>query len=166
MLPRTAHFDLSFGDGIEAMIRGEEFLERAKNYAEGPTEADWRSAVSRVYYAAFHVARALMSKLGFTAPRADLAHAFLWRRLGNGGHVPLALAGSRLNQLRGERNRADYDVGSNLSWKETQAAVTSAAMIIATLQALSPEEQSAITEAMKTYEHDVLRESTWRNRPR
>jgi len=39
-------------------------------------------------------------------------------------------------------------------------------MIIATLQALSPEEQSAITEAMKTYEHDVLRESTWRNRPR
>lgn len=148
------------------MIRGEEFLGLAKNYATGPTEADWRSAISRAYYVAFHVARELMSELGFATPRADLAHAFLWRRLENCGHVPLALAGSRLNQLRGERNHADYDLDSDLPWKDAQAAVTSAAMIIAALQTLSSEDRRLATEAMKIYERDVLRESTWRNRPR
>ena len=148
------------------MIRGEEFLRLAENYAQGQTEADWRSAVSRAYYAAFHVARQFMGDLGFVTPRADQAHAFLWRRLGNCGHVPLALTGSRLNQLRGERNRADYDLSSDLARKDAQAAVKSAALIIATLQALSSEDRQLVTEAMKTYERDVLRESTWRNRPR
>ncbi len=166
MLPRTAHFPLSLVHGIGDMIRGDEFLGLAKNYVSGPTETDWRSAISRAYYAAFHVARALMGDLGFTTPRADLAHAFLWRRLSNCGYVPLALAGSRLNQLRGERNRADYDLNSDLSWKVAQAAVTSAAMIISTLQTLPEEHQQLITETMKVYERDVLRESTWRNRPR
>ena len=148
------------------MIRGEEFLGLAENYATGPTEADWRSAVSRAYYAAFHVAREFMSNLGFATPRADQAHAFLWRRLGNCGCVPLALAGSRLNQLRGERNRADYDLNSDLAWKDAQAAVKSAALIIAALQAVSANDRQLATEAMKTYERDVLHESTWRNRPR
>lgn len=148
------------------MIRGEGFLTLAESYVAETTEADWRSAVSRAYYAAFHVARDFLSTLGFETPRADLAHAFLWRRLGNSGHAPLALAGSRLNQLRGERNRADYDLNLDLAWKDAQAAVRSAAMIIAEVQNLSPEECRQATEAMKTYERDVLRESTWRNRPR
>jgi uncharacterized protein (UPF0332 family) len=95
------------------MIRGEEFLKLAEAYATGTSEADWRSAVSRAYYAAFHVARDFMTSLGFVTPRAEAAHAFLWRRLGNCGLAPLALAGSRLNQLRGERNRADYDLNSD-----------------------------------------------------
>ena len=148
------------------MIQAEEFLRLAEIYATGKSEADWRSAVSRAYYAAFHVAREFMASLGFVTPRADLAHAFLWRRLENCGCIPLTLAGSRLNQLRGERNRADYDLNSNLAWKDTQAAVKSAGMIIAALQTLSPENRQAATEAMKTYERDVLREITWRKRPR
>lgn len=148
------------------MIRGEEFLRLAEQYVQGQTEADWRSAVSRAYYAAFHMAREFMSDLGFTTPRADPAHAFLWRRLGNCGQVPLALAGSRLNQLRGERNRADYDLNVDFAWKDAQAAVKSAALIITALRTLSAEDRQLATEAMKAYERDILRESTWRNRPR
>ncbi len=148
------------------MIDGTEFLRLAEHYATGTTEADWRSAVSRAYYAAFHVARAFLTELGFDTPRADAAHAYLWRRLENGGHVPLALAGSRLNQLRGERNRADYDLQTDLRWKDAQAAVKSAAMIVTALQSLPPNARQQITEAMKNYEHNVLRESTWRKRPR
>ncbi len=148
------------------MTRGEEFLRLAEQYVQGQSEAEWRSAVSRAYYAAFHVVREFLGDLGFETPRADQAHAYLWRRLGNCGHVPLALAGSRLNQLRGERNRADYDLNPDLAWKDAHAAVKSAALIIATLQARSAEDHQLATEAMKTYERDVLRESTWRNRPR
>lgn len=166
MLSGTVDVDLSAGHGIGVMIRGDEFLKFAETYATGTSEADWRSAVSRAYYAAFHVARDFMTSLGFVTPRAELAHAFLWRRLGNCGLAPLALAGSRLNQLRGERNRADYDLNSDLTKKDTQAAVKSAAMVIATLQAVSPDDRRLVTEVMKTYERDVLRESTWRNRPR
>ena len=166
MLPGTVDVVFSTGHGIRVMIRGDEFLRLAENYAAETSEASWRSAVSRAYYAAFHVARDLMTSLGLVTPRAELAHAFLWRRLGNCGLAPLTLAGSRLNQLRGERNRADYDLNSDLAKKDAQAAVKSAAMVIATLQAVSPDDRRLVTEAMKTYERDVLRESAWRNRPR
>jgi hypothetical protein len=36
------------------------------------------AAVSRGYYAAFHVARQFMEDLGFLIPRGDQAHAYLW----------------------------------------------------------------------------------------
>jgi len=148
------------------MIRGEDFLKFAERSATGPTETDWRTAVSRAYYAAFHEARDFLTALGFQTPRADVAHAFLWRRLQNGGHARLAFAGSRLNQLRGERNQADYDIHRDLARDDAAAAVISAAMIIDTLQGLSADERLLITEAIKTYERDILREFTWRNRPR
>ena len=147
------------------MIRGEDFLKCAERSAIGPTETDWRTAVSRAYYAAFHEARECLTALEFQTPRADMAHAFLWRRLQNCGHVRLALAGSRLNQLRGERNQADYDIHRDLA-RDDAAAVKSAAMIIDTLHGLTADERLQITEAIKTYERDILRESTWRNRPR
>ena len=148
------------------MNRGEDFLKFAERTATGPTETDWRTAVSRAYYAAFHEARDFLTALGFQTPRADMAHAFLWRRLQNCGHVRLALAGSRLNQLRGERNQADYDLHRDLARDDAAAAVKSAAMIFDTLHGLSTDERLLITEAIKTYERDILRESTWRNRPR
>ena len=46
------------------MIQAEEFLRLAESYATGRSEADLRSAVSRAYYAAFHVAREFMALLG------------------------------------------------------------------------------------------------------
>jgi hypothetical protein len=66
---------------MEAMIRGTDFLRLAENWITGGGEADWRSAVSRAYYAAFHEARHLLRELGFPAPRGDQAHAYLWLRL-------------------------------------------------------------------------------------
>ena len=50
-----------------------EFLSLAARLASGGAEADWRTAVSRAYYAAFHVARRLFADLNFTVPRADRA---------------------------------------------------------------------------------------------
>jgi uncharacterized protein (UPF0332 family) len=42
-------------------MMGRDFLVLAKKLAAGGTEADWRSVVSRAYYAAFHVARELLA---------------------------------------------------------------------------------------------------------
>lgn len=148
------------------MIRGTQFLILAEKLAAATTEAEWRSAVCRAYYAAFHEARDALQSMGFATPRAELAHAYLWRRLENCGHSGLAAAGSRLNQLRRERNRADYDVNLNVARQDAAAAVRSAEMIIKTFNSLNASELPAITDAIRNYEQHVLREPTWRNLPR
>src|SRR5947209_2642605 len=77
----------------------------------GVREVDWRSAVSRAYYAAFHTARDLLRRCGFVVPRADRAHAYLQMRLFNSGHLDVSQAGNHLETLRRARNVADYDLG-------------------------------------------------------
>ena len=86
-----------------------DFLPVATRLAAGATEADWRTAVSRAYYAAFHVARRLLADLNFTVPRADRAHQYLVFRLSNSGESAVEQAGRDLETLRRLRNRADYD---------------------------------------------------------
>src|SRR5206468_7212368 len=81
----------------------------AARLAAGTTEADWRTAISRAYYAAFHVARRLLADLNFTVPRADRAHQYLAFRLSNCGESAVEQAGRDLETLRRLRNRADYD---------------------------------------------------------
>jgi len=60
-------------------MTGRDFLALADQLASGGTEAEWRSAISRAYYAAFHVARELLQDLRFSVPHADRAHAYLSR---------------------------------------------------------------------------------------
>ena len=62
------------------------FLDQARRRIMGTVEEDWRTTVSRAYYAAFHVAGDLLTGLGFTVPNGEQAHAYLWLRLSNCGH--------------------------------------------------------------------------------
>jgi uncharacterized protein (UPF0332 family) len=55
-------------------MNGHDFLLAAKLLLPAPLEAAWRSAISRAYYAAFHVARQLFEDLGFRVPHGDQAH--------------------------------------------------------------------------------------------
>ena len=66
-------------------MTGRDFLPSAHQLAAGGTEAAWRTAVSRAYYAAFHCARELLENMSFRVPRADLAHKYLIFRLSNCG---------------------------------------------------------------------------------
>ena len=87
-----------------------DFLDQAAAWVTGWEEADWRSAVSRGYYAAFHTARRLLQHCGFVVPRAESSHAYLWLRLSNTGHPDVVIAGHDLNDVRQARNWADYDL--------------------------------------------------------
>ena len=69
-----------------------DYLGLAITLRDGATEAEWRSASSRAYYAAFHVARRFLLSLGFSVPRADRAHAYPWMRLANSGHPDVEVA--------------------------------------------------------------------------
>jgi uncharacterized protein (UPF0332 family) len=144
------------------MISGKGFLVLAEVLIQGQGEAEWRSAVSRAYYGAFHEARQLMRDLGFQVPRGDQAHAYLWRRLSNCGDAQTQVAGSELNRLRTERNRADYEISRNLAQADASPLVQTARRIIHILDAARTIPiRSQITDAMKVYERDVLKQVTW-----
>jgi uncharacterized protein (UPF0332 family) len=145
------------------MIRGEDFLALAETWIKGATEGEWRSAVSRAYYAAFHQARWLLRQLGFQVPRGDQAHAYLWLRLSNCGDPQLQMAGSDLNTLRRDRNRADYDVEQDLLQATAVPQVQTARRLVQLFDAAAADPiRTQITDAMRVYERDVLRQVTWR----
>lgn len=139
-----------------------DFLALAGRLAAGTTEADWRTAVSRAYYAAFHVARRLLADLNFIVPRADRAHQYLVFRLSNCGESVVEQAGRDLDTLRRLRNRADYDDAPPLPQPQAAAAVRLADAIIQVLDAARREPtRTRVRDAMIVYERDVLNDVTW-----
>jgi uncharacterized protein (UPF0332 family) len=139
------------------------FLDVANELSTGSREADWRSATSRAYYAAFHKARRLLLRGGFAVPRGEQAHAYLWLRLSNSQHPDVVDAGLALNDLRTARNRADYDVNIPVDHAECIDHTGIAMEIIQLLHQLANEPVilTRVLDAIKTYERDVLREGTW-----
>ena len=139
-----------------------EFLTLAQQLSVARTEASWRSAVSRAYYAVFHVAKRLLEDLGFAVPRADRAHAYLWLRPANCGDAQVEQAGSELNELRRDRNWADYDIRRPMRQIVIQQQLPIATRIIQVFEAAAIEPtRTTITDAMKIYERDVLHDVTW-----
>jgi uncharacterized protein (UPF0332 family) len=139
-----------------------DFLSLAGRSAGNATEADWRTAVSRAYYAAFHVARQLLTDLNFTVPRADRAHQYLVFRLSNCGESAVEQAGRDLETLRRLRNRADYDDAPAVTQPQAAAAVRLAEAIIQVIDAARLEPtHTQMRDAMIVYERDVLQDVTW-----
>lgn len=139
-----------------------DFLWLADRLAKDATQADWRTAVSRAYYAAFHVARQLLADLNFTIPRADRAHQYLVFRLSNCGESVVVQAGRDLETLRRLRNRADYDDVPAITQPQAVAAVRLAEGIAQVLDAARREPtRTRIKDAMIVYERDVLQDVTW-----
>ncbi len=146
------------------MIGPADLLQLAERWIEAPIEAEWRSAVSRAYYAAFHEARRRLRQLGFEVPRGEGAHAYLSLRLSNCGTPPLQDAGYTLNSLRRERNRADYDIDRVMRQSDGRVQVAAARSTVDTLAvALPVADRNSLVDAIRRYETDVLREPTWHN---
>jgi uncharacterized protein (UPF0332 family) len=139
------------------------FLELADELSTGSRAAEWRTAISRAYYAAFHKARALLWQSGFRVPKAAQAHAYLWLRLNNSGHPKVNKAGDSLNRLRDMRNWADYDFDNALDEATAIDRVGIALDIVQLLYQLGNEPAilARVIDSIKIYERDVLREVTW-----
>jgi uncharacterized protein (UPF0332 family) len=145
------------------MITPRDFMDVADVLITGAHEADGRSGVSRAYYSAFHAARLLLRACGFEVPRADQAHAYLWLRLANSGHPDVQKAGNELNELRRVRNWADYDAERDFPHDNAVGFVELGESLLTLFQTATAEEEvrTRITDAMRVYERDVLREVTW-----
>jgi uncharacterized protein (UPF0332 family) len=144
------------------MITPLEFLTLADQWVLAPREGEWRCAVSRAYYAAFHRAGDFMRGLGFQVPRSDRAHAYLWMRLSNAVHPPLVQAGRDLGHLRTERNQADYELTRTLLQSNARLSVLSARQILQILDACELEPtRTQVRDAMRDYERNALGTVTW-----
>jgi uncharacterized protein (UPF0332 family) len=141
-----------------------DFLDTADDLAAGARESDWRSAVSRAYYAAFHTGRALLRQIGFPVPDADSGHQYASRRLAGAGRPDISRLGNDLAHLRGLRKRADYDLHRPLDQAEAIDLVQAAREIIDLLEqvAATPHVRDAIRDAMRAHERDILHEATYR----
>ncbi|MBW3540986.1 MAG: HEPN domain-containing protein [Planctomycetes bacterium] len=87
----------------------------------GDAEARFRSAVSRAYYGAFHFARAFVEEMGAVVPKNATGHFELSRLLWDTAHADAQQAADHLDDLRRERNRADYDQDSTRFRKQVNA---------------------------------------------
>jgi uncharacterized protein (UPF0332 family) len=85
------------------------FLGLAKRLLENEKNPEgFRSTVGRAYYAAFNVAAEFLSGIGCQVPDGPQGHAKASHYLNNCEDPSLIEAGRRLDDLRGERNNADY----------------------------------------------------------
>ena len=105
-------------------MTGDDFIALAGNLAVntglGTHEARYRSAVSRAYYGAYHLASDFLMELGIRIPRS--AHAHVYRLLWTAEYSQARQAARLLTDLRRARNRADYDL-SRPSFRDQDVAI-------------------------------------------
>jgi len=85
-----------------------EFQRLAQRLVLNPLPAELRTAVSRAYYAAFHVSDETLQQWGFSISKGPAGHGEVRSHFGNSGDRDLARIGSQLNDLHSARIRADY----------------------------------------------------------
>lgn len=131
-----------------------DFLEVAKKLSQGGTAAEYRTAVSRAYYATFHVGAAFLKDMGCPISTGPQAHGEVRNNLSNCGDAELAGLGSKLADLHTKRIIADYRLGDvKYDNQKTSQAVTLQAerMIQALNQCDSGSRRDDIAQALKEY---------------
>src|SRR5437660_9508651 len=109
-------------------MRGRDFLLVAQQFIRGGTEAHWRSAAGRTYYALLIESRDLLQRWGFNLPPRDKVHASVRLRFTYAADPDMKDVGLALDLLSQLRNQADYDMGSPrfVTVRDAQLAVVRA----------------------------------------
>ena len=85
-----------------------EFHRLAAQLVGGTSPAEFRTAVSRAYYAAYNVAVQILEEMGFRVSRGPAGHGEVQNRLSNCGDGEVIRVGSQLATLHSKRIQADY----------------------------------------------------------
>ncbi|MCI0641782.1 MAG: HEPN domain-containing protein [Gemmataceae bacterium] len=113
-----------------------EFLDSAARLAQGGTEGDWQSAVSRAYYAVFHSFRDFFKTHGLDLGRSGQSHFNLDSGLLHCGFAAATGIAARVDTLRNDRTLADYDLHSILVQKAAGDTVQRSRALLADFQTL------------------------------
>ncbi len=104
-----------------------------------PEEACCRAAISRAYYAVYHVARThAQEQEGLQLPATGDAHQRVIMHYFRGPSPLHRAIGDSLRQLRSVRNRADYDDQFDQAVARAGFTVQRARTLMTQLQALAP----------------------------
>jgi hypothetical protein len=127
----------------------------AREDVRGSSEAHWRAAAGRAYYALMLETRELLARWGFRLPPRDNVHRFVHLRIFVPKDTDAKTVGRTLQDLRDLRSAADYNLSSLKEFandSEAQAAIGRAADAIALLDALDadPTRRSAAIAAIRT----------------
>lgn len=91
-------------------MEGKEFLELAKKLQSSDDEAARRTSVSRSYYAIFNHVKDFLNTNGIKLPQAAQAHEKAHQYLSNSGIDEAVDLADDLDNLRKNRNDADYEL--------------------------------------------------------
>lgn len=137
-------------------MKADEFLAVARDLQKGTREADWRSAVSRAYYAAFHSSLALTISCGVRFGKTSAAHDKVAMCLQHSQNLEVDAAGAKLSSLRAKRNDADYDL-QNLEFRSQNSASTQIMIAVEIINAVNGKHaDQELVRSIRTYAKDVL----------
>ena len=115
---------------------GQDFLLTARRLLSSAEESDWRSAISRAYYAVFHFGCDFYRAHGLDLGMGGQVHSNLYIGLNNCGHAAVHTLAGRVDSLRGDRADADYDLRRPVSNAKAITCVRQAETIIADFLAI------------------------------
>jgi hypothetical protein len=87
---------------------GKAFLDVARELCRGLSEAHWRTAAGRAYYALLLEGWAALLRWGFVTPPHQSMHVFVRLRFNYAADPDLKQIGFSLDRLSRLRNQADY----------------------------------------------------------
>lgn len=119
-------------------MRGREFLDTARRLSAMTAEPDWRSAMSRAYYALFLECRHSLNRWGFPIPPRT-SHRDVYQHLQFPKNADLNQIARTFQNLSSKRNRADYDLtphGMFTKATDVVAVIREAGDAVALLDAL------------------------------
>lgn len=124
------------------------FLELAHSLAnQADNEAAFRTSVSRSYYALFNLLNEFLVANKFSIPKAAKAHDTVYLYLHNSGIKGVCDVAKNLDDLRTDRNKADYELDLP-DFQSTRCAVFSL-----TKARWSYKEFQKLTESRKKRQH-------------
>jgi len=140
-------------------MNGEDFLEVSRLLLKTPTEAAYRTAVNRAYYAVFHCCTAFFSELGLKISDGPQTHGQLLSRINNCGTPELQNVHAPLFDLYKRRRIADYNLNSSQFNAQAFVAldVASAGQIIATIKRCQQSQplRIQIRDGIREYERRI-----------
>ena len=133
-------------------MQANEFQDTAERLVQGTTEGDWRSAMSRAYYAVFHFFLDFFLANGLDLGGGANAHSNLYLGLHNCGQPSISPLGNRVDSLRRARVLADYNLNATVNQTTAMKTVQRARDVVNDFQnALSAVAAADIVDGARNY---------------
>lgn len=128
-----------------------EFLKIAKKLINGG-EANWRTSISRSYYAVFNHLKKECITLGIAIPKSSKGHNDLSSNFYNSGVQDAVDIGARINDLYSQRLTADYELHCIVTKQTADLMLRKAEGIIAKYPAI---DKTAFKAGIEKYKSAV-----------